>query len=72
MDTKRPGRGGRREGAGRKTTAHPEGACRIIGASVPVPLVDELDREGAARGLNRSQAVTQAIRVMLRLWGRKR
>ena len=56
--------GGKREGAGRKP-ANPEGRTVTIAASVPEALVDRLDGVAAAKGWNRSQAVTEAIRGLV-------
>ncbi len=56
------GRGGARDGAGRKI-ANPEGATIPITASVPVALVKRLDGVAEANGWNRSEAVTNAIRA---------
>lgn len=54
--------GGKRPGAGRKSTAHPEGPTVKIGASVPESLVAELQELCDERGWNLSQGVTEAIR----------
>jgi hypothetical protein len=58
---KRDGRGGKREGAGRKPV-HPEGATILVAVTVPALLMDRLDGMAEANGWNRSEAVTQAIR----------
>lgn len=56
--------GGKREGAGRKPS-NPEGATVVLAASVPGSLVTELDALAQAKGWNRSEAVTTAIRGLL-------
>jgi hypothetical protein len=56
--------GGKRKGAGRKPSA--EGRTVLVTASVPEPLVTELDYLAESEGWNRSQAVTEAIRGLLR------
>ena len=67
MSTKKQAKhGGARVGAGRKTLVHPEGRTVVIGASVPGSLVDRLDRLAETRGWSRSQAVTEAIRRLVR------
>lgn len=53
--------GGAREGAGRKP-ANPEGKTVMVAVSVPESLVTSLDAVAEAQELNRSQAVTEAIR----------
>jgi hypothetical protein len=62
--------GGKRPGAGRKPV-NPEGATVILTATVPGSLVDDLDRVAKARGWNRSQAVTEAVRGLVKGKGRK-
>lgn len=62
---KRPTHGGARSGAGRKP-ANPEGAGEKIAASVPSALVAELDFLAREAGWTRSQAVTEAIRRLVR------
>lgn len=57
--------GGAREGAGRKV-AHPEGPTIPLVASVPSVLVDRLMAVAAAKQWNRSEAVTEAVRLLLR------
>lgn len=57
--------GGRRPGAGRKL-ANPEGATITVAASVPKTLVDALDSFAMSEGWNRSRAVTEAIRLLLK------
>jgi len=56
--------GGHREGAGRPI-ADPEGKAVVVAASVPGELAERLDAYAAKMGLNRSKAVTEAIRGML-------
>ncbi len=60
----KPVHGGRREGAGRKPS--PEGHSVTVVASVPESLVVGLDRIAESEGWNRSKAVTEAIRGLLR------
>ena len=57
-------RGGKREGAGRKP--NPEGRAVTVVASVPDSLVASLDQLAAEKSWNRSQAVTEAIRRLLK------
>ena len=57
--------GGKREGAGRKP-ANPEGTTVVVAASVPEDLVGQLDDLAEKRGWNRSQAITEAIRGLLK------
>lgn len=61
---KKKQRGGARPGAGRKPS-NPEGATITVAVSVPGKLVDELDTLSQAKGWNRSEAVTTAIRGLL-------
>ncbi len=56
--------GGKRPGAGRKP--HPEGATTVIAVSVPGVLVERLDALAEQRAWNRSEAVTEAIRRLLK------
>jgi hypothetical protein len=58
-------RGGKREGAGRKV-ANPEGKTVPIVASVPETLVASLDALAAEKQWNRSAAVTEAIRRLVK------
>jgi hypothetical protein len=53
--------GGFRKGAGRKP-AHPEGSTERKSYSIPAVLVARIRRWGQSRGLNESEAVTEAIR----------
>ena len=62
--TKKPSHGGSREGAGRKP-ANAEGKTKVIAATVPESLVSKLDRHAKKNGWNRSQAITNAIRLLL-------
>ena len=61
---KSPGRGGAREGAGRKVT-NPEGRTMVMAASVPEALMKRLDALAKSKGWSKSQAVTVAIRGLL-------
>jgi hypothetical protein len=56
--------GGARKGAGRPV--NPEGQAVTVVASVPESLVDGLDSLAKAEGWNRSRAVTEAIRALLK------
>jgi hypothetical protein len=56
--------GGKRKGAGRKPSA--EGRTVLVTASVPESLVAGLDELAEAEGWNRSRAVTEAIRGLLK------
>lgn len=56
--------GGARPGAGRKIS-HPEGQTVPVVASVPESLIDRMMAVANAREWNRSQAVTEAIRLLL-------
>jgi hypothetical protein len=57
--------GGARKGAGRppKDAA---GKTMVVAASIPEGLVTQLDALAEQRGWNRSQAVTEAVRRLLR------
>ncbi len=57
--------GGKREGAGRKQ-AHPEGPAIVVTASVPSGLVDQMNALAEQKGWNRSEAVTEAIRKLVK------
>lgn len=65
---KKAARGGKRKGAGRKP-ANPEGATIVVAASVPEPLATALDELAEAKGWNRSRAITEAIRGLLKRKG---
>ena len=67
---KKQQRGGKRAGAGRKPI-HPEGVTMTVAAKVPVPLVEQLDAVAEKRGWNRSEAITEAIRGLLKRQERK-
>jgi hypothetical protein len=67
---KKQQRGGKRTGAGRKPI-HPEGVTMTVAAKVPVPLVERLDTVAEKRGWNRSEAITEAIRGLLKRQERK-
>jgi metal-responsive CopG/Arc/MetJ family transcriptional regulator len=56
--------GGKRPGAGRP--ASPEGKAVTVVASVPESLVTGLDELSESEGWNRSRAVTEAIRGLLK------
>jgi hypothetical protein len=58
--------GGKRKGAGRKVANPEEGKVTVVAASVPSGLIDELDGLAAERGWNRSQAITEAVRRLVR------
>ncbi len=66
MAKKKPQHGGKREGAGRKSTAHPEGRTKPIGGSVPTSLVEQLDEWAKKNGVSRSGALTEAIRRLVK------
>jgi hypothetical protein len=66
---KKVAHGGKRKGAGRKP-ANPEGATVVVAASVPEALATALDELADAKGWNRSQAITEAIRGLLNRKGR--
>ncbi|MDE2103959.1 MAG: ribbon-helix-helix protein, CopG family [Patescibacteria group bacterium] len=57
--------GGARPGAGRKPS-NPEGRTTPVAAAVPIALVAKLDELAAQRGWNRSEAVTEAIRRLVK------
>ena len=63
MAKKKP-HGGKREGAGRK--ASPDGPTVVIGASVPTNLMTRLDAVATVKEWNRSEAITEAIRLLLK------
>jgi hypothetical protein len=54
--------GGKRPGAGRPLKTPEEGRATVLTVSVPSAVIAQLDELAAARGLNRSQAVAEAIR----------
>jgi metal-responsive CopG/Arc/MetJ family transcriptional regulator len=56
--------GGARKGAGRP--ANPEGKAVTVVASVPESLVAALDAVAETEGWNRSKAVTEAIRGLVK------
>jgi hypothetical protein len=58
-------RGGKRPGAGRKV-ASPDGPAVVVTASVSAGLVRELDALSEREGWNRSNAVTEAVRRLLK------
>jgi hypothetical protein len=57
--------GGARIGAGRKVT-HPEGPTIPLVASVPESLVRRLTVIAERKSWNRSEAVTEAVRLLLK------
>ncbi|MEM7478419.1 MAG: ribbon-helix-helix domain-containing protein [Planctomycetota bacterium] len=65
MAKKKNAHGGAREGAGRPP-ANGEGKTKVVAASVPESLADDLDGFAAEKGWNRSQAITEAIRTLLK------
>ena len=66
--TKKNGRGGARPGSGRPPSDDPP---VVVGGRVPTSLVVKFDRWARANGLNRSQAVTEAIRRLVDAAGGK-
>ncbi|MEK6261311.1 MAG: ribbon-helix-helix domain-containing protein [Planctomycetota bacterium] len=58
-------RGGARPGSGRKAI-HPEGATITVAAKTPLALVERLDVVAERKGWKRSEAITEAIRVLLK------
>ena len=62
---KKKAHGGARSGAGRKPT-NPEGKTQLVAVTVPVALVKKLDAVAKREKWNRSQAVTEAIRTLLK------
>ena len=65
MVKKKSNMGGFREGSGRNVI-HPEGKTIPLVASVPESLVERLMDIAAKKGWNRSQAVTEAVRGLLK------
>jgi len=61
---KKKAHGGKRKGAGRPIE-NPEGRTKLVAVTVPEELVQRLDGLAAKEGLNRSEAVTKAIRGLL-------
>ncbi len=57
--------GGKRPGAGRKV-ANPEGPTAVLAVSVPETMIAQLDELAEKRGWNRSKAVTEALRRLLK------
>ena len=64
MDENKP-HGGARKGAGRKPS-NPEGRTKVVAASIPEGLVTQLDALAEQRGWNRSEAVTEAVRRLVK------
>lgn len=61
--TKKPQRGGAREGSGRPVG--PDGQAQIVAVSIPSSIVAQLDALCAAQGWGRSEAVTRAVRMLI-------
>ena len=59
--------GGKREGAGRRPG--PDGPTKLVAVTVPERLVASLDALCETKGWNRSKAVTEAIRGLLKRKG---
>jgi len=62
---KKSGRGGKREGAGRKLANPSEGPTKTMAASVPESLLTQLDAIAKQNDWSRSEAVTRAIRGLI-------
>jgi hypothetical protein len=62
--------GGKREGAGRPST-NPEGPTALMSVRVPAALIAKLDELAEQRGWNRSQAVSEAVRRLVRAGSRR-
>ena len=62
--------GGKRPGSGRKPS-HPEGVTTTVAAKVPIALVERLDAVAENQGWNRSEAITEAVRLLLKRRERK-
>ncbi len=60
MAKKKPGRGGAREGAGRKVG--PDGPVVVIAASVPQSLASDLAGYAEAQQVTKSAVVVEALR----------
>jgi hypothetical protein len=65
MDEEKP-HGGARKGAGRPPKNADEGRTKVVAASIPEGLVAQLDALAEQRGWNRSEAVTEAVRRLVR------
>lgn len=57
-------RGGARKGAGRKPGV--DGPTIVVAASIPETLLGRLDALAAEKGWNRSKAVTEAVRRLVK------
>ena len=57
-------RGGARPGAGRKVG--PDGPTAMVAVTVPESLITKLDELATDKGWNRSAAVTEAIRRLVK------
>lgn len=64
MAKKKPQHGGSRPGAGRKPIS--ESGSTLIGASLPVDLVEQLDAVATKNGWTRAEAVREAVKMLLR------
>ena len=53
-------------GLGLAGSQHPEGPTVVVAASVPEALIAKLDELAEQRGWNRSEAVTEAIRRLVK------
>jgi len=61
---KKKAHGGARKGAGRKTGK--DGPSKTIAASIPETLADKLDVYAAKKDWNRSRAIAEAIKLLLK------
>jgi len=57
--------GGKRDGAGRPS-ANPEGRTEMITVRIPETLVAQLGELACKEGWNRSQAITEAVRRLVK------
>jgi len=62
-------RGGARVGAGRKASA--DGPSVVIGVSVPSDVMTRVDAVAKAKGWNRSKAITEAAKLLLKRYEAK-
>lgn len=58
---KKDGRGGRREGSGRKIL-HPEGPTGMCGWTVPLELIERVAQRAETEGTTPSQVATEFVR----------
>ena len=49
-----------------RNPAHPEGVCRFLGVTVPLVLLERLEKKAAKAGKSVSCVVTEAIRRCLK------